>query len=181
MAVGTITQTTASTSSSAATAARHSPNAAASIAAVVSTGFAIVAPDGRISASRCLVGSEIGASTSPSSMQASAASTPAPPALDTTATRRPAGQGWQDRNAAVPISSPRLSVAMTPACSNSASRVTSGVAAAAVCDFAARWPSADRPPTTVSTGIWRPTRRAVVANLRGLPNDSRYKIAIRVC
>ena len=33
---------------------------------------------------------------------------------------------------------------------------------------------------TVSTGIRRPTRRAVRANSRGLPNDSTYRIASRV-
>ena len=66
---------------------------------------------------------------------------------------------------------------MIPAWANSASWVTSGVAAAAVCDAAARWPAAERPLMTVSTGIRRPTRRAVRANLRGLPNDSTYSTA----
>ena len=61
---------------------------------------------------------------------------------------------------------------MMPACANSASWVTSGVAAAAVCEAAAAWPVADLPPTTAITGIRWPTRRAVRANLRGLPNDS---------
>ena len=45
---------------------------------------------------------------------------------------------------------------------------------------AAVWPASDRPPMTVSTGIRAPTRRAVRANLRGLPNDSTYSTAIRV-
>ena len=44
-------------------------------------------------------------------------------------------------------------------------------------EAAARWPAADRPPMTVSTGIRCPTRRAVRANLRGLPNDSTYSTA----
>ncbi len=70
---------------------------------------------------------------------------------------------------------------MMPAWSNSASCVTSGVAAAAVCEAAARWPAADRPPMTVSTGSLRPTRRAVRANPRGLPNDSTYSTASLVC
>ena len=105
-------------------------------------------------------------------MQASAASTPAPPTLDTIATVRPAGGGWVASSAVAPISSPKLGVAMIPACSNSASLVTSGVATAAVCDAAARWPASLRPACTVSTGIFSPTRRAVRPNLRGLPNDS---------
>ena len=54
--------------------------------------------------------------------------------------------------------------------------MASGVAAAAVCE-AARWPAGDRAPMTVSTGIRCATRRAVPANLRGLPNDSTYRTA----
>ena len=69
---------------------------------------------------------------------------------------------------------------MTPAWPNKASWVASGVAAAAWCEAAARWPAGDRPPITVSTGIRCATRRAVPANLRGLPNDSTYSTAIRV-
>ena len=89
-----------------------------------------------------------------------------------TATRLPAGSGWLASRAAASTSSPRLRAAMMPAWANSASWVTSGVAAAAVCDAAARWPADERPLITVSTGIRWPTRRAVRANLRGLPNDS---------
>ncbi len=70
---------------------------------------------------------------------------------------------------------------MMPACSNSASRVMSGVAVAAVCDCAARCPAVDRPAMIVSTGILRPTRLAVRANARGLPKDSTYSTASRVC
>ena len=70
---------------------------------------------------------------------------------------------------------------MIPACSNSASRLTSGVAMAAVCDAAACWPASLRPACTVSTGIRAPTWRAVRANLRGLPNDSMYSTASFVC
>ena len=92
--------------------------------------------------------------------------------LETIATRLPAGSGWQASSATASMSSPRLAVVMMPAWPNSASWVTRGVAAAAVCEAAARWPAADRPPTTVSTGIRCPTRRAVRANLRGLPKDS---------
>ena len=60
-----------------------------------------------------------------------------------------------------------------------ASWLASGVAAAEVCD-AARWPAGDRPPMTVSRGIRCATRRAVRANLRGLPKDSTYRTAIWV-
>ena len=85
---------------------------------------------------------------------------PAPPTLDTMATVRPAGTGWVASSAAASTSSPKLPVAMTPACSNSAcldQRRAGSMPAA----------------RTVSTGMLALTRRAVRANLRGLPNDSR--------
>ena len=63
---------------------------------------------------------------------------------------------------------------MTPAWRNSASTAMSGLAIAAVCDEAARTPAADRPLLTATIGLRRETRRAMRANLRGLPNDSRY-------
>ena len=88
-----------------------------------------------------------------------------------------AGTGWLASRAAVSRSSPMSRVAMMPACANSASRVTSGEAAAAVCEAAARCPAAERPACTVRTGMWAPTWRAVWPNLRGLPNDSRYSTA----
>ena len=63
---------------------------------------------------------------------------------------------------------------MTPAWRNRASTAMSGLAIAAVCDDAARTPAADRPLLTATIGLRRDTRRAMRANLRGLPNDSRY-------
>ena len=110
-------------------------------------------------------------------MQASAASTPAPPTLDTIATVVPFGTGWVASSAAASIRSPKPGTAMMPAWSNRASRVTQGVAAAAVCEAAARWPAAERPASTASTGMLAATRRAVRANFRGLPNDSMYSTA----
>ena len=66
---------------------------------------------------------------------------------------------------------------MMPACWNRACRVTSGVAAFLARAPAMRPPAADRPTSTVSTGMVRPTRRAVRANLGGFPIDSRYSRA----
>ncbi len=163
--------------SSAATCSRQARNASWPTAAVVSTGLVTAAPDGSRPASRRRVATARAGTTSPWSPHASAASTPAPPALVTTATRFPAGNGCAASRAATSTTSPRPGTAMMPACRNSASWVTSGVAAAAVCEAAAAWPAADRPPTTVITGIRWPTRRAVLANLRGLPNDSTYRTA----
>ena len=88
-------------------------------------------------------------------------------------TTLPAGTGWDATSTEASSSSPKLAVAIMPAWSNSASRVISGAPAAAVCEAAARWPGADRPAWTVRMGILALTRRAVRANLRGLPNDSR--------
>lgn len=87
--------------------------------------------------------------------------------------RPSAGSGWVCSRAAVSRSSPRVRVAVTPAWVNSARRVMVGVAAAAVCEAAARRPAAERPASTVSNGIRRATRRAVRENTRGLPNDSK--------
>ena len=50
-----------------------------------------------------------------------------------------------------------------------------GLAIAAVCEEAARTPAAERPLLTATIGLRRDTRRAMRANLRGLPKDSRYK------
>ena len=63
---------------------------------------------------------------------------------------------------------------MTPAWRNSALTTTSEVAVAAVCDAAAREPALDRPDFTATIGLSWLTRRAIRANLRGFPNDSRY-------
>ncbi len=177
MAVGTVTASTASTPSSAATSSRHELKASRLTAAVVSTVPAKAEPVGSSLASLRWVVLLSVATCSPLSPQASAASTPAPPALDTTATRLPAGSGWLAIIAAASTSSPRLGTAMMPAWPNSASWVISGVATAAVCEAAARCPAADRPEITVSTGSRCPTRRAVRAKARGLPNDSTYRTA----
>ena len=69
---------------------------------------------------------------------------------------------------------------MMPAWSNSACRVISGAAAAAVCEAAARWPGADCPAWTVRTGMLALTRRAVRANQRGWSKDSRCSTASSV-
>ena len=68
-------------------------------------------------------------------------------------------------------------MAITPACSNRACLVSSGIAAFAARAAARRRPAADRPTFTVRIGMVRPTRRAVRANLGGFPIDSRYSRA----
>ena len=112
----------------------------------------------------------------PASPHASAASTAAPRVLDTTATLGPAGAGCAASRTAVSSISPRFATAITPACSNRACRVSSGVAAVARAP-ARRRPVTDRPTITVRTGMLRPTRRAVRANLGGFAIDSRYSRA----
>ena len=140
---------------------------------MVSTGPASAEPGGSTSRRRLRIPGVVVATARPASAHASAASTPAPPPLDTMATNRPAGIGWEAISTAASSSSPKPVVAMMPACSNSACRVISGAVAAAVCEAAARWPGADRPAWTVRMGTLAVTRRAVLANLRGGPKDSR--------
>jgi hypothetical protein len=116
----------------------------------------------------------------PAASAASAARTFTPPALPTIANRSPAGNGWSTSSRAVSSSSPSVSQRMTPACVNSVSTVTSGAAAAAVCEAPAREPLTVRPLLTASTGLRRASARATRANRRGLPTDSRYSATARV-
>src|ERR1019366_3125505 len=120
---------------------------------VVSIGPPRAEPTGSTSCRR-LRGFGPGVETArPASTHGSAGSTPAPPLLDTMETQLHAGTGWDAIRAAASSSSPKLVVAMIPACSNSAWRVMGGPAGAAVCEAGARWPGADRPAWTVGTGI----------------------------
>src|SRR5207248_9297267 len=75
---------------------------------------------------------------------------------------------------------PRPSGRTTPAWRTGASTVASGAAAAAVCDAPARVPVAVRPLLATSTGLRRAVARAIRANRRGLPTDSRYRATARV-
>ena len=61
---------------------------------------------------------------------------------------------------------------MTPACRKRASTAVSEPASAAVCDPAAALPDAERPLFIARIGFLRESRRAIRANLAGLPNDS---------
>ena len=176
-AVGTRATRTASTPPYRMIRSTQSMSWSSPTAAVASTGLPTAAPSGRTS-SRSSMSCGVGAgSVSPASAQASAASTPAPPALVTMATRGPVGSGWACNRAAASRSSPTERVAVMPAWVNSAPRVMVRVAAAAVCEAAARRPASVRPASTVNTGIRRVTRRAVREKARGLPKDSRWSRA----
>ncbi len=123
---------------------------------VVSTGPATAAPAGSSPRRPLWVASPSRATARPLSAHASAASTPALPAFDTIATRRPAGSGWQPSSAAASTSSPRLRVAMMPGLAEQRllgdQRRRRGRRDAT---RRPRWPAGDRPPMTVSTGICR--------------------------
>ena len=73
-----------------------------------------------------------------------------------------------------------MSTRITPVWRNSAATVSSELASAAVCEDAALRPTAERPDFTATTGLERLNSRASRANLRGLPNDSRYRSATPV-
>ena len=95
---------------------------------------------------------------------------PAAPRATVGATAAP-----QDRSA------PRaFGTRITPAWWNRASTAVSEPARAAVCDPAALAPARVAPALRAITGLWRETRRARRANLRGLPNDSMYSITTLV-
>ena len=179
-AVATETTRTASTPGSARTADNAEASTSGGTTEEVSTGFAVAAPLGSSLCSLRCVRSDSGATMRPRASHASAASTPIPPAFETTAVRRPAGTRCQDRAATSSMSSSSRSTARTPACRNSASRVARGVAVDAVCEAAARCPAAELPDRTVRTGMRSASRRAKRENLRGLPNDSRCSTAMRV-
>jgi hypothetical protein len=89
-------------------------------------------------------------------------------------TRGPAGSGWSASREATSRNSDTVSVRITPAWAKSASTVTSESASSApVCEEVARDPAGVRPLLTTTIGLLRATRRAMRANLRGLPKDSR--------
>ena len=91
------------------------------------------------------------------------------------------GTGCVVSSEATSNSSASVSVRITPACSNSASTVTSEAdSSAPVCDEVARAPAGERPLLTARSGLLRANRRATRANFRGLPNDSRYSSATSV-
>ncbi len=61
---------------------------------------------------------------------------------------------------------------ITPAWRKSASTAASEPASAAVCELAALLPARVVPPFIARIGLRRAIRRAIRANVRGLPNDS---------
>ena len=98
---------------------------------------------------------------------------PGPPALVSTATRRPSGSGWLASIDATSSISARLSVRITPACRKRASTVTSEAASIApVWELVARAPAAERPLFTTTIGFTLPTRGATREKRRGSLNDS---------
>ncbi len=139
----------------------------------MSTGFALLPSVGITAASACRVLSASVGRSSPAASQASAQRMPSPPAFVTSATRRPRGTGCAERSDATSTSSSSVRVRITPAWWKSASTAASDPASAAVCELAALLPACVVPPFTARIGFVRATRRAMRANARGLPNDSR--------
>lgn len=139
-----------------------------------STGLETLASPGSTARSARWVSSASTGTSSPSATQVSAHRIPGPPALVRIATRRPRGGGWLATSAATSNIWWRESVRITPVWRKSASTVTSEAAIIApVCEVVARTPAGERPLFTTTIGLVRATRRAMVENLRGFPNDSR--------
>ena len=65
-------------------------------------------------------------------------------------------------------------VGITPDSRSMVSTSTSRLARGPVCDEAARAPASECPALTATMGLLRLTRRAISANLRGLPKLSTY-------
>ncbi len=87
------------------------------------------------------------------------------------ATQSPPGSGWVDNSWATSNASVNVGVRITPDCSNNVATAASEMGATFT-----RNPSgtpACRPDFTAITGFLRASERASLANLRGLPNDSR--------
>ena len=109
----------------------------------MSIGLPKEAAGGRNSPSLACTSGESSGTSTPFAWQASAHMIPGPPALVTIATRSPRGTGCLVSSAATSNSSWSVSVRITPACSNSASTVTSEAdSSAPVCDEVARAPAA---------------------------------------
>src|SRR4029077_19334393 len=100
--VGTKRTITASNAGSAITGGRTEAKLSGVAPPSRSTGFALLPSAGITSASAARVGSLGCGSSRPAASQASAARMPSPPALVTTATRRPRGTGWAERDGATP-------------------------------------------------------------------------------
>ena len=146
----------------------------------MSTGFVTLASAGSIARSLRRDAAVSAGNVSPDASHASAHRIPSPPAFVSTATRGPAGSGCRDSSPARSISSSSVRTLITPAWWNRASTAVSEPARAAVCDPAALAPAVVAPALRAITGLWRETRRARRANLRGLPNDSMYSITTLV-
>ena len=173
----TITRSAPSSASSASSARAYSLSPAE---AIMSTGLPMLASAGRNERRVERVAGDSSAISSPRLTQASVAMIAGPPALVTIPTRSPAGSGQRSSARATPNSSSIVLARSTPHCSRNADTVTSAPAIAPVWLVAARAPSAVRPDLTTRIGFLRLTRLAISANLRGLPNDSRYMQMTRV-
>ncbi len=167
---------TASTAGSAATCSTARRKPCGDAAAASWTGPATTDSGGNAARNAAWVSDDRLATPRPASVHASAHTTPGPRALQTIPTQPPRGIGCSAKTAAASSRSSSPSQRITPALANSASTVESEAAIKApVCELAARAPAEVRPALTASTGFARATRRATRPNLRGLPNDSRYR------
>ena len=142
----------------------------------MSTGFASDASGRRIARSLLRVSSASGGSSRPFSASASAARIPGPPALVSTATRRPSGSGQRERISAASSISPIESARMIPAWRQSASAPVSPAERAPVCELAAFAPAAVLPALTRTIGFLGVMRRAISRNWSASANDSRYSV-----
>ena len=134
--------------------------------ASISTGFCRLAAAGRSFCKPDRVSGLRSASFIPCISRASAAVTPGPPELVSTATRFPFGKGHQARARAHWNISSVVLARSTPAFANAASKAASCPARAPVWLAAARLPLSNRPTFSATMGFFRATREAVSMNFR---------------
>ena len=110
----------------------------------------------------------------PAASQASAQRIPSPPALVSTATRRPFSSGWFESSVATSTSSSSEDARITPAWWKSASTADLGAGQRSGVRARRLLPGRRRPLLSARIGLVRATRRASRPKRRGLPNDSTY-------
>ncbi len=148
--------------------------------ASISTGLCVLAAAGSRAARALSVWGANWARVRPACSSASAAVTPGPPALVSTATLRPWGSGHQARARAHWNISSVVLARSTPARAKAASKAASAPASAPVCEAAARRPASKRPTFSATSGFRRAAWRAFSTNCAPFCTPSRYRVITRV-
>ena len=122
----------------------------------MSTGLATEASAGSAAARAARLASPSGSTTRPPASHASVHRIAGPPAFVTMATRLPGGSGWRLSTAATSnISRDRVGTHHARMPEERVDVMSGAASSAPVCEAAARWPAAERPLLTATTGFGR--------------------------